>query len=102
MTSSNSPHVATEPPLKRQKLSSPRSTIITAVEATAEHVAGEDFDKKMDEPKIQTQIVISGNGFQPEREEAVGILHFVNTTNPGFSGTLKQRHVFEDVHQVDP
>jgi tRNA pseudouridine13 synthase len=46
----------------------------------------------------KTQLVISDNGFQPEREAQVGILHFVNLSNPGFSGTLKQRcvlmHIF--------
>lgn len=40
------------------------------------------------------QTVVSEiGGFQPEREVEVGITEFVNTTNTGFSGVLKQRHV---------
>ena len=40
-----------------------------------------------------TQTVVSDSGFQPEREAQVGILHFVNSENIGFTGTLKQRYV---------
>jgi tRNA pseudouridine13 synthase len=39
------------------------------------------------------QAVMSDTGFQPERETQVGILHFVNAENLGFTGTLKQRYV---------
>ena len=38
------------------------------------------------------QTVMSDTGFQPEREVQVGILHFVNSENIGFTGTLKQRY----------
>jgi tRNA pseudouridine13 synthase len=88
MASSNSQDVVAEPPRKRQKLSPPPST------TTTKHVADEQTVEAMNEPETQMQIVVSDNGFQPEREQAVGILHFVNATNPGFSGTLKQRYVF--------
>lgn len=91
MASSNSQDVVAEPPRKRQKLSPPPSTATTT---TTKNVAGEQTVEAMNEPKTQMQIVVSDNGFQPEREQAVGILHFVNATNPGFSGTLKQRYVF--------
>ena len=90
MTSPNPQDVVAEPPRKRQKLSSSPSTTTS----TTERIAAEQPVKAMDESKIQTQIVVSDNGFQPEREETVGILHFVNATNLGFSGTLKQRYVF--------
>ncbi|RDW70150.1 hypothetical protein BP5796_08547 [Coleophoma crateriformis] len=41
-------------------------------------------------------------GFQPEREAEVGILCFVNSTNPGFSGILKQRYTDFLVNEITP
>lgn len=82
MASSNPEDVVSGPPPKRQKMS-PSSTINTTQP---------DKDVKMDDRK--TQLVVSDNGFQFEREAQAGILHFVNLSNPGFSGTLKQRYVF--------
>lgn len=82
MASSNPDDVVSEPPPKRQKMS-PSSTINTTQP---------DKDVKMDDRK--TQLVVLDSGFQYEREAQVGILHFVNLSNPGFSGTLKQRYVF--------
>ena len=85
MASSDLQDVA-EPPRKRQRLSplpSTTTTIATTQEAKSK-VA------KMD--STINQIVISDTGFQPEREVQVGILHFVNSENIGFTGTLKQRY----------
>lgn len=45
---------------------------------------------------------MSDNGFQPEREAQVGIVHFVNTTNVGFTGTLKQRYTDFLVNEIAP
>jgi hypothetical protein len=76
------------PPPKRQKISPSQSKSSISTSAT------QQTDKpaaKMDH--MPTQMVVSVNGFQPEREIKVGITHFVNHENPGFSGTLKQRYV---------
>jgi hypothetical protein len=82
MASSNpNDNVVSGPPAKRQKMSP--STVNTTQP---------DKDVKMDDRK--TQLVVSDNGFQFEREAQVGVLHFVNLSNPGFAGTLKQRYVF--------
>ena len=74
-----------EPPHKRQKLApSPHppsiDTIITQDKPAA----------KMDN-RATKMIAATDTGFQPEREFEVGVMHFVNASNPGFSGTLKQR-----------
>jgi hypothetical protein len=87
MASSNSQDVVTEPPRKRQRLSPPPST---STSATTTPEAGSKVVKMDDTIK---QSVMSDTGFQPEREVQVGILHFVNSENPGFTGTLKQRYV---------
>ena len=85
MASPNPPdNVVSEPPRKRQKISPPPSFSTTATAQSSKSVT------KMDDSR--TQNAVSDNGFQPEREIACGILHFVNSSNPGFSGTLKQRY----------
>ena len=71
------------PPTKRQKISTETPSIVTTTQP--------DNPAKMDHQK--THLAIVDNGFQPERESQVGILCFVNNSNPGFSGTLKQRYV---------
>jgi tRNA pseudouridine13 synthase len=93
MASSNPNDVVSGPPPKRQKMSPATSSTINTTQP--------DKDVKMDDRK--TQLVVSDNGFQPEREAEVGILHFVNLSNPGFSGTLKQRCVLKRVccHPLD-
>jgi hypothetical protein len=79
---------ASQPPPKRQKISPTQSkpSISTSTAQQTDKPAA-----KMDH--MPTQMVVSVNGFQPEREIKVGITHFVNHENPGFSGTLKQRYV---------
>lgn len=78
-----------EPPTKKQKITTETpSTINTTQSDTATQPSK---GVKMDDRK--TNLAVVDNGFQPEREAQVGILHFVNTANPGFSGTLKQRYV---------
>jgi tRNA pseudouridine13 synthase len=74
-----------EPPTKKQKISP--STSIPASVTTSQPTK----PLKMDDKK--TFLVAIDNGFQPERETQVGVLCFVNTENPGFSGTLKHRYV---------
>jgi hypothetical protein len=76
------------PPPKRQKIS-PSQSKPSISSSTAQQT--DRSAAKMDH--MPTQMVVSVNGFQPEREIKVGITHFVNHENPGFSGTLKQRYV---------
>jgi hypothetical protein len=76
------------PPPKRQKISPSQSKTSISTSTTRQT---ETSAAKMDH--MPTQMVVSVNGFQPEREIKVGITHFVNHENPGFSGTLKQRYV---------
>jgi hypothetical protein len=83
---SPNPQYVVEPPRKRPRLSpQPSSSNTTTTQHTANQGATMDGTIK--------QTVMSDNGFQPEREAQVGILHFVNASNPGFSGILKQRYV---------
>ncbi|KAH9205778.1 pseudouridine synthase [Leptodontidium sp. 2 PMI_412] len=58
----------------------------------------------MDNPLLPhaTRVVISDTGFQPEKEIAVGITHFVNSENPGFQGVLKQRYTDFLVNEIMP
>ena len=69
---------ATEPPRKRQKLS-PTPTSNT-----------DDNKAKMDSKASRLDVI---GETSDGREAEVGILHFVNASNPGFSGVLKQRYV---------
>jgi hypothetical protein len=71
------------PPTKRQKISTETPSIVPTTQP--------EIPTEMDHQK--THLTIVDNGFQPEREYQVGILCFVNNSNPGFSGTLKQRYV---------
>lgn len=86
MTSPNSQDVSVGPPRKRQRLSPPTPPSTSSnTTTTSKQVA------KINDTIKQT--VMSDTGFQPEREAQVGILHFVNSENLGFTGTLKQRYV---------
>ena len=89
MTSSDSQDVGVEPPRKRQRLSPPLPPSTSSNTTT---IPKEEKMEQMDDTVKQT--VMSDTGFQPEREAQVGILHFVNSENLGFTGTLKQRYVF--------
>ena len=77
-----------EPPRKRQRLSPTTQHPPSSTNATLPEAA------KMEDHTIK-QIVISDSGFQPDREAQAGILHFVNEQSLGFTGTLKQRYVYE-------
>jgi hypothetical protein len=89
MASPNFENEAAGPPTKRQKISAETPSIVNTTQPVTTTQPGKDV--KMDDRK--THLAVVDNGFQPEREAEVGILHFVNTSNPGFSGTLKQRYV---------
>ncbi len=78
-----------EPPTKKQKITTETPSTINTTQSDSAIQPPKGV--KMDDRK--THLVVVDNGFQPEREAQVGILHFVNTSNPGFSGTLKQRYV---------
>ena len=78
-----------EPPTKKQKITTETPSTINTTESDTATRPSKGV--KMDDR--ETNLVVVHNGFQPEREAQVGILHFVNTSNPGFSGTLKQRYV---------
>lgn len=45
----------------------------------------------MDEPHVKMSF--TETGFEPEREKSCAIIHFVNPSNPGFTGVLKQRYL---------
>jgi hypothetical protein len=90
------PPTVIDSPRKRLKLSSPPSTTSTSTPSnplqlphTTPHVGSPIT--KMDEPEVP--MPITENGFQPEREQQCAIVHFVNPSNPGFTGVLKQRYV---------
>jgi hypothetical protein len=77
-----------EPPRKRQRLSPTTQHPPSSTNATLPQAA------KMEDHTIK-ETVMSDSGFQPDREAQAGILHFVNKQSLGFTGTLKQRYVFE-------
>jgi len=87
MASSEGQDVVAEPPRKRQRIS-PQPSTAASTQLEPVKVA------KMEDTIKQT--VVSDTGFQPDREKEVGILHFVNEENRGFTGTLKQRYVICD------
>ena len=74
-----------ESPRKRQRLSPSIESINTTT--TTQQLTR---NIPMMEPN---KLVADSTGFQLERETQVGILHFVSSTNSGFSGILKQRYV---------
>lgn len=78
-----------EPPPKRQKVDSPHASTQQAPDFTTPKLAQGLTVKDV----THTQTVMSDTGFQPDREAEVGILHFVNSSNVGFTGILKQRYV---------
>jgi hypothetical protein len=90
MASSALQDIDAEPPKKRQRLSSPLS--INTASASKQVATSCEMDNTI------KQTVVSDSGFQPERDAQVGILHFVNSEKQGFSGTLKQRYVFNTPH----
>lgn len=73
-----------ESPRKRQRLS---PSIESNTTSTPQHLSR---NIPMIDPN---KLVADSTGFQLEREAQVGILHFVSSTNSGFSGILKQRYV---------
>lgn len=76
---------ALESPRKRQRLSpSTDSGANIAPQPQSRNIPMMDANK----------LVADSTGFQLERESQVGILHFVSSTNSGFSGILKQRYVY--------
>ncbi|RDL32109.1 uncharacterized protein BP5553_09511 [Venustampulla echinocandica] len=84
-----------EHPSKRQKIS---NTQRSSLSNTVEHQA---MEKAKMADVINNFGVIDGNRTTSDSREAdVGILHFVNTSNPGFSGTLKMRYTDFLVHEI--
>lgn len=77
-----------EPSPKRRKLSTPTTTKHPTL------VENPIVSKTMPESQNMAQ---GSMGSQLNREDQVGILCFVNESNPGFSGILKQRCVTRDV-----
>jgi hypothetical protein len=92
-------------PRKRQKLSAPPSEEASQPPAPGAATGPQDTTIQpsqlplpsstpvaaMDEPVVK--MPLTETGFQPERERNCAILFFVNTSNPGFTGVLKQRYV---------
>ncbi|TVY32760.1 Multisubstrate pseudouridine synthase [Lachnellula subtilissima] len=80
---------ANGPPRKRQKLSPNPNTNSTTTT--------DDNKTNMDHRSSKLDVV----GETSDGKEAeVGILHFVNASNPGFSGVLKQRYTDFLVHEI--
>jgi hypothetical protein len=73
---------------KRQKLSCPPPTSSTS---SAQPIGNSTQTAKMDES--ETKVDVTESGFLPDQERHVGILHFVNVMNPGFTAVFKQRYV---------
>ena len=73
---------------KRQKLSSPPPT---SSASSAQPIGNPAQTAKMDES--ETKVDVTESGFLPDQERHVGILHFVNVMNPGFTAVFKQRYV---------
>ncbi|KAH7321647.1 pseudouridine synthase [Rhexocercosporidium sp. MPI-PUGE-AT-0058] len=107
------PTTAMEPPLKKQRTSSislPLPALsnnqhsLMAAQPTSNTDNTNTTSTNMDNPLLPhaTRVVISDTGFQPEKEIAVGITHFVNSENPGFQGVLKQRYTDFLVNEIMP
>jgi tRNA pseudouridine13 synthase len=81
-----------ESPAKRQRLSSPTLSTPSSSVATTQSIppVGKSV-AGMDEPQVKMSF--TETGFEPEREKQCAIIHFVNSSNPGFTGVLKQRYV---------
>lgn len=84
---------SSEPARKRQKFS-PSSSI--SAPPPQQQIKSQIEDEEEDEETLAmrakklTQAAIA---LQIEKEAKAGILRYVNETNPGFSGILKQRYV---------
>ncbi|KAL3427084.1 tRNA pseudouridine synthase d [Phlyctema vagabunda] len=120
MASATSPKVVAEregaedaaaPPAKRVKLSETQQSINPTLTSTstpnfaATHSNNINNNTSSDTANMVDKTPQPGganSGFQPEREAEVGILHFVNSTNPGFSGVLKQRYTDFLVNEIEP
>jgi hypothetical protein len=76
------PEELLEPARKRQKLSPPPSQY-------SAHVTNNIVSNAMSEAHTTAHNAMMS---QREREAQAGILCFVNESNPGFSGILKQRY----------
>jgi tRNA pseudouridine13 synthase len=74
-------HDLLEPARKRQKLSPPPPQPV--------HAANTFVSKTMSEAQAMAHNLMLA---QREREAQAGILCFVNESNPGFCGILKQRY----------
>jgi len=74
---------------KRQKLSSTTtSTPDPQSNNTNNQNSHNETAMSLPKPKPTGTVVVNAS-----REEELGILQYVNTTNPGFTGILKQRYV---------
>ena len=80
-----------EPPRKKQRVSTPEPLIdnITSTSIPGAK-ANELVNMDDDHPRNTTN---NDHDAQTERELEVGILHYVNSTNLGFTGILKKRYV---------
>ncbi|PQE12108.1 uridine synthase protein [Rutstroemia sp. NJR-2017a BVV2] len=90
-------------PRKRQKLASSTTSqpLDTPQLNTMNHnsalnnnsdIAMENSDQRQQDP--------SSNASEPDREAEAGILHYVNKSNPGFQGVLKQRYTDFMVNEI--
>lgn len=76
------PEELLEPARKRQKLSPPLSQ-------HSAHVTNNIMSNAMSEAQTMAHNAMMS---QCDREAQAGILYYVNESNPGFSGILKQRY----------
>lgn len=85
---------AVEPPRKRQRLSPPlQSQSQPQLQSSTINPSEKTTTTAATTAVMEARVPVTDTGFQPGREAAVGIREFVNASNPGFSGTLKQRYV---------
>ncbi|KAI9744129.1 MAG: hypothetical protein M1818_002281 [Claussenomyces sp. TS43310] len=97
MTSAES--AALEPARKRQRLSQPSPSRTTSA-SFSEARRNSPTDTTVSSPS--PNFIQSTSSEEMEREAKAGILQFVNETNPGFSGILKQRYTDFLVNEITP
>ncbi|PQE22202.1 pseudouridine synthase Pus7 protein [Rutstroemia sp. NJR-2017a WRK4] len=81
-------------PLDTQPLDTPQLNTMNQNSALNNNsdIAMENSDQKQQDP--------TSNASEPEREAEAGILHYVNKSNPGFQGVLKQRYTDFMVNEI--
>jgi tRNA pseudouridine13 synthase len=82
------------PPPKRQKISEPQpQQPQSSLSLSSEHKP-QDPARPIEGSDMEAFSLTADDSQRDlKKEKQVGILHFVNASNPGFSGVLKQRYI---------